>query len=191
MLSAFVALRARGIANVIWLAAATAVIYAFVNAVTKSGVDLLTSRGAGVLATWEPHALMAAGILSGLFGQSAFSAGPLSPSLPVIDTVEPVCSVILAAAVFQSIWRGHRGCLRSNSPAVRSRRPGLLFSAILRSCWRRSAANPGRPGSRKSTELLNGKPFPGAGLLAGSRQSKCDGGSSAGLGGRSHCVTGA
>jgi ABC-type branched-subunit amino acid transport system permease subunit len=44
MLSAFVALRARGIANVIWLAAATAVIYAFVNAVTKSGADLLTSR---------------------------------------------------------------------------------------------------------------------------------------------------
>ena len=41
MLSAFVALRARGIANVIRLAAATAVIYAFVNAVTKSGVDLL------------------------------------------------------------------------------------------------------------------------------------------------------
>jgi hypothetical protein len=87
MLSAFVALRARGIANVIWLAAATAVIYAFVNAVTKSGVDLLTSRGAGVLATWEPYALMAAGILSGLFGQSAFNAGPLSLSLPVIDTL--------------------------------------------------------------------------------------------------------
>ena len=75
-------------------------IYAFVNAVTKSGADLLTSRGAGVLATWEPYALMAAGILSGLFGQSAFNAGPLSLSLPVIDTVEPVCSVILAAAVF-------------------------------------------------------------------------------------------
>ena len=64
MLSAFVAPRARGIANVIWLAAATVVIYAFVNAVTKSGVDLLTYRGAGVLATPEPYALTAAGILS-------------------------------------------------------------------------------------------------------------------------------
>jgi hypothetical protein len=100
VLSSFVALRARGIARVIWLAAATAVIYAFVNAVTKSGVDLLMSKGAGVLTMWEPYALMAAGILSGLFGQSAFSAGPLSLSLPVIDTVEPVSSVILAAAVF-------------------------------------------------------------------------------------------
>jgi drug/metabolite transporter (DMT)-like permease len=100
-LSAFAALRARGTARVIWLAVATAVIYALVDAITKSGVDLLTSRGAGVLATWEPYALMAAGILGGLFAQSAFNAGPLSLSLPIIDTAEPVSSVILAAAVFR------------------------------------------------------------------------------------------
>jgi drug/metabolite transporter (DMT)-like permease len=100
VLSASVGLRRRGTARVIWLAAATAVIYALVNAVTKSSVGLLMHRGAGVLATWEPYALMAAGILGGLFGQSAFNAGPLSLSLPVIDTVEPVSSVILGAAVF-------------------------------------------------------------------------------------------
>ena len=100
VLSALAALRARGTARVIWLAAATAVIYALVDAVTKSSVDLLTIRGAGVLATWEPYALVAAGILGALFGQSAFHAGPLSLSLPVIDTVEPISSVILAVAVF-------------------------------------------------------------------------------------------
>jgi hypothetical protein len=49
---------------------------------------------------WEPYTLTAVGILGGLFGQSAFNAGPLSLSLPVIDTVEPVSSVILGAAVF-------------------------------------------------------------------------------------------
>ena len=100
VLSALVGLRSRGIARVIWLAAATAVIYALVNAVTKSSVGLLMDRGAGVLATWEPYTLMAAGILSGLFGQSAFNAGPLSLSLPVIDTVDPASSVILGATVF-------------------------------------------------------------------------------------------
>jgi hypothetical protein len=100
MLSAGVGLRSRGASRVIWLAAATAVGYALVNAVTKSSVGLLMHRGAGVLATWEPYTLIAAGILSGLFGQSAFNAGPLSLSLPVIDTVEPVSSVILGAAVF-------------------------------------------------------------------------------------------
>jgi drug/metabolite transporter (DMT)-like permease len=100
VLSASVGLRSHRTARVIWLAAATAVIYALVNAVTKSSVGLFVHRGAGVLATWEPYTLMAAGILGGLFGQSAFSIGPLSLSLPVIDTVEPVSSVILGAAVF-------------------------------------------------------------------------------------------
>jgi hypothetical protein len=100
VLSASVGLRSRSTARVIWLAVATAVIYALINAVTKSGVGLLMHRGAGVLATWEPYTLMAAGILSILFGQSAFNAGPLSLSLPVIDTVEPLSSVILGAAVF-------------------------------------------------------------------------------------------
>jgi uncharacterized membrane protein YcaP (DUF421 family) len=99
-LSASMGLRSRGTARVIWLAVATAVLYALVNAVTKSSVGLLMHRGAGVLATWEPYTLIAAGVLSGLFGQSAFNAGPLSLSLPVIDTVEPVSSVILGAAVF-------------------------------------------------------------------------------------------
>src|SRR5262245_38505425 len=81
-LSGFAALRTRGTARVIWLAVATAVIYALVNAITKGSVGLLMTRGAGVLATWEPYALMAVGILSGVFGQSAFNAGPLSMSLP-------------------------------------------------------------------------------------------------------------
>jgi hypothetical protein len=99
-LSGSAGLRSRGTARVIWLAAATAVLYALVNAVTKSSVGLLMHQGAGVLATWEPYTLIGAGILSGLFGQSAFNAGPLSLSLPVIDTVEPVSSVILGAAVF-------------------------------------------------------------------------------------------
>jgi drug/metabolite transporter (DMT)-like permease len=96
-----VALRVRGSARVILLAAAAAVIYGVLDALTKSCVDLLTARGAAVLATWEPYALAVAGILGGLFGQSAFNAGPLSLSLPVIDTVEPAAAVVLAAVVFQ------------------------------------------------------------------------------------------
>jgi catechol 2,3-dioxygenase-like lactoylglutathione lyase family enzyme len=68
VLSAAVGLRSRGTARVIWLAAATAVIYALVNALTKNSVGLLMHQGAGVLATWQLYALMAAGIISGLFG---------------------------------------------------------------------------------------------------------------------------
>lgn len=98
--SGFVALRVRGPARVILLAAAAAVIYGVLDALTKSSVDILKTQGLGVLATWEPYALGVAGILGGLFGQSAFNAGPLSLSLPVVDTVEPATAVILAAVVF-------------------------------------------------------------------------------------------
>ena len=110
-LSAFAALRSRGKARVIWLAVATAVMYALVNAVTKGSIGILMTRGAGVLATWEPYTLMVVGILSGLFGQSAFNAGPLSLSLPVIDTVEPVSSVILGAVVFGELLARSPGLL--------------------------------------------------------------------------------
>jgi hypothetical protein len=49
---------------------------------------------------WEPYALAATGVVSALFGQSAFGAGALSLSLPVIDTLEPVCAVVIGATVF-------------------------------------------------------------------------------------------
>jgi drug/metabolite transporter (DMT)-like permease len=98
--SATAALRASGTARVILLAASAAAIYGVLDGLTKSTVDILSHRGAAVLTTWEPYALIAAGILGGLFGQSAFNAGPLSLSLPVIDTVEPATAVILAVVVF-------------------------------------------------------------------------------------------
>lgn len=99
--SAAVALRARGTARVILLAVTAAVVYGVLDALTKSTVDMLPHRGAGVLTTWEPYGLLAAGILGTLLGQSAFNAGPLSLSLPVIDTVEPVTAVVLAVVVFR------------------------------------------------------------------------------------------
>lgn len=39
-------------------------------------------------------------MLGGLFGQSAFAAGALSLSLPVIDTVEPIAAVTIGATIF-------------------------------------------------------------------------------------------
>ena len=99
-LSAFAALRTRGPARVILLAGMAAMTYGVLDAVTKSTVDILPDRGVGVLTTWEPYALLVAGVLGNLFGQSAFNAGPLSLSLPVVDTVEPATAVVLAAVVF-------------------------------------------------------------------------------------------
>jgi hypothetical protein len=86
---------------VVWLAAAAGVIYGLLDALTKSSVDLLANRGvAGTLAAWEPYGMLAAAIAGAAFGQSAFGAGALSLSLPVIDTLEPVTAVVLASVVF-------------------------------------------------------------------------------------------
>ena len=98
--SAVAALRVRGRPRVVWLAAAAACFYGLLDALTKSTVDIISARGGGVLFTWEPYALLAAAIMGALFGQSAYGAGALSLSLPVIDTVEPVSAVVIGATVF-------------------------------------------------------------------------------------------
>jgi len=99
-LAGVIALRVRGKLRVIWLAAAAGALYGLLDALTKSTVDLLSSIGLATLGQWEPYALMAAGVLGALFGQSAFGAGALSLSLPVIDTLEPAAAVVIGAGVF-------------------------------------------------------------------------------------------
>ena len=98
--SAMAALRSRGQARVLWLATAAGAFYGLMDALTKSSVDILAASGDAVLVTWEPYALLAAAVLASLFGQSAFGAGALSLSPPVIDSVEPVTAVAIGAAIF-------------------------------------------------------------------------------------------
>lgn len=98
--SVLAATRAHGHAQVIWLSTAAGVTFGVLDALTKSTVDLITGHGLGVLLRWEPYGLMAAGLLGAFLSQSAFRAGPLSVSLPVMDTLEPASAVVIAATVF-------------------------------------------------------------------------------------------
>lgn len=95
-----VALRVRGRMRVVWLAAAAGALYGLLDALTKSTVDLMAARGTAVFWHWEPYALLVTSVLGALFGQSAFGAGALSLSLPVIDTVEPIGAVVIGVTVF-------------------------------------------------------------------------------------------
>jgi hypothetical protein len=98
--SGVAAVRVRGRPRVVWLAAAAGIMYGLLDAFTKSTVDLFSAHGAAALLSWEPYAIPAAAIVGAVFGQSAFEAGALSLSLPVIDTLEPVSAVVIAATVF-------------------------------------------------------------------------------------------
>ena len=99
-LSAVAGLRVTGKARVVWLAMAAGCVLGVLDALTKATVDVLSVRGVGVLATWEPWALLLAGLTGALLGQSAFSSGALSLSLPVIDTLTPIIAVVIGTTVF-------------------------------------------------------------------------------------------
>jgi drug/metabolite transporter (DMT)-like permease len=83
------------------LAIGAGVVFGMTAAVTLS----LTRKvrfgdGAAVLARWQPWALLALGITGLLLSATAYKAGALRASLPIMDTVEPVSGVLIGAVVF-------------------------------------------------------------------------------------------
>ena len=81
------------------LAAATALLYGLLAALTKSVVSLVPGGPSAVLGGWETYALVASAIAGTLTQQSAYQAGGLAASLPTITVGEPVVAVVLGIAV--------------------------------------------------------------------------------------------
>lgn len=52
------------------------------------------------LSSWEPYVMAVFAIGGLLLVQSAYQAGPLAASLPIIDAIEPTVAVVIAVAVF-------------------------------------------------------------------------------------------
>ena len=82
------------------LALAGSSVFALLDALSKSFVDLLSDVGLSTFLHWEPYALLGVGIVGMVLSQSAFQAGPLTASLPIIDTVEPTGAVLIGVTVF-------------------------------------------------------------------------------------------
>jgi drug/metabolite transporter (DMT)-like permease len=83
------------------LAAAAGVTFGLTAAVTLSASRLFRDAGpASILGHWQPWALITLGLAGLLLSQSAYQAGQLPASLPVIDTVEPISGVVIGTAVF-------------------------------------------------------------------------------------------
>jgi drug/metabolite transporter (DMT)-like permease len=82
------------------LAGAAGVLYGLTAAFTKAAAHLLGRGITHVLTSWELVALIGAGILGMLLAQSAFQAGPLDSSLPMLTVTDPVVSIIIGAGAF-------------------------------------------------------------------------------------------
>jgi drug/metabolite transporter (DMT)-like permease len=94
------------------LAAAGGVVFGLTAAVTLSFTRLLGDVGLiPALASWEPWTLIALGATGLLLSVAAYQAGSLAASLPVIDTVEPIASVLIGTMVFGEELAGSAGSM--------------------------------------------------------------------------------
>lgn len=82
------------------LAVASGLTLGLMSALTKTFASLMATRGLATLGQWQTWALAAVGFTSLVLSQSAFQSGPLAISLPLIDILEPLTAVLIAATVF-------------------------------------------------------------------------------------------
>ncbi|MDQ1360058.1 MAG: hypothetical protein QOJ44_435 [Acidimicrobiaceae bacterium] len=82
------------------LAFAAAICFALLALLTKAFTYLVSQGISVALLSWQTYALVGIGIVGFLFSQSAYQAGSLKSSLPVIDTVEPTVAVLLGVLGF-------------------------------------------------------------------------------------------
>ncbi|MBV8160524.1 MAG: DMT family transporter [Acidimicrobiia bacterium] len=96
----FAAQRSAGTRRAGLLAAAAGTIYGLTAALTKACGNLFDQGLRHLLASWKPYTLAAGGISGTLMDQSAYQAGPLNWSLPILTVTDPVVSIAIGAFVF-------------------------------------------------------------------------------------------
>jgi drug/metabolite transporter (DMT)-like permease len=135
---AVLGLRARGGRAAGLLGAAAALAFAAAAGLLKEVMDLLDHGIAAVATSWSLYALVIVAIAGIFLNQLAYSAGPLSSSLPVLSTVDPVVSLIIGVAVFDEPFR--------NSPLdVLGESLGLVL--VLLAAVRLTRSSSGHPSS--------------------------------------------
>lgn len=89
----------RGASRALLLGVATAVAYGVAAPLTKAVVDLLGHGIGAVAGSWETYVLAVCLVGGSLLQQSAFQAGDLRASLPVVTVGEPVVAVAIGMVV--------------------------------------------------------------------------------------------
>jgi drug/metabolite transporter (DMT)-like permease len=82
------------------LGVATGIVFGVTAAVTERTGHLLNGGALHALTAWPPYALAAVGILGLLLNQSAYQAGDLRWSLPVMTVLEPITAIVIGQVLF-------------------------------------------------------------------------------------------
>ncbi len=83
-----------------YLGAGCGVLFGVTAALAKASGHLLDRGLAHALQAWEPYALLGLGALGFLLAQSAFQAGPLAASLPLITAADPIVAALIGVLAF-------------------------------------------------------------------------------------------
>ncbi|THA26372.1 hypothetical protein E4198_18240 [Streptomyces sp. RKND-216] len=102
----FLSRRMSGPARASVMAAAAGIVMGIQSVLLATTVSKFQVSVDEVVTSWQTYLLVVASILGLLLIQSAFQAGPLSASMPVIDTVEPVVAVACGVTLFDESVRG-------------------------------------------------------------------------------------
>lgn len=103
--------RRPGSARAHCLGAACGVLFGVDAALAKASGHLLNHGVVHAAEGWEPYALAVLGVLGFLLAQSAFQAGPLAASLPLITALDPLAAALIGVLAFHER-------LASDAPAV-------------------------------------------------------------------------
>ena len=89
----------------ILLGVSAGIAFAGVAALIKTATNLLANGVMAMMTDWQLYALIAVGATGILLSQLAYRAGPVSASLPAMNSVNPLASVLIGAAVFDEHFR--------------------------------------------------------------------------------------
>lgn len=87
------------------LGGAAGIAFAGVAALVKATTNLLGDGFATLMGSWQLYAVLVVGAIGIVLSQVAYRSGPLSASLPALNSVNPLASVLIGVAVFDERFR--------------------------------------------------------------------------------------
>ena len=87
------------------LGGAAGIAFAGVAALVKAATNMVTHGVGAVMGSWQLYALLGLGAVGIALSQLAYRTGPLSASLPALNSVNPLASVLIGAVVFDEHFR--------------------------------------------------------------------------------------
>lgn len=90
----------RGMLRPSMYAVAAGASFGLLAALTKTSTSLLSRGAVEFFTSWQPYSMGAVAVVGAIVQQSAFQAGPLPVSLPVMDAMEPTVATLLGVVAF-------------------------------------------------------------------------------------------